>query len=154
MDMQSFGRELVEVLAQRSLEALRTTRLDAVRDVVSGRALHPTSRAATAGMTIGALLVGAAIGAGVTALLTPTSGPDLQKRIARSTRGARRRAAELGETITHGVEDAGEAIMHSVESASTAIGLASPASSSSKKRLANGQSHGTSSHGKRARAHA
>jgi gas vesicle protein len=130
MDMQSFGRELLDVLAQRSLELIRNTKMSDVRDVVSGRFLR-SEGAVSIATAVGALALGAAIGAGVTALVTPTTGPELRKRVARTTRGARKQAMQLGESVAHQVE-------HAVESATTAIGLTSPAP---KKRTTNGHAH-------------
>jgi len=134
MDMQTFGRDLVEVLAHRSLELIRNTKMSDVRDVMSGRFMRPETGVSKTGMTIGALLFGAAIGAGVTALLTPTSGPELRKRVGKSTRAARKQAMELGQSMASEVEHAGHAL---VENATTAIGLTSPA----KRKTMNGHAH-------------
>jgi len=145
MDMQTFGRDLVEALAQRSLELIRTTKMDDVRNVVSGRFLRPET-SMSAGMTIGALLVGAAVGAGVTALLTPTSGPELRRRVTKSTRIARKQAMELGQSMASEVEQAGHAL---IENATTAIGLSAPA----KRKMTNGHAH-TNGHARKSTRHA
>ncbi len=141
MDMQTFGRELADVLAQRSLEVLRKADMSDVREAVTGRFLRPEGGTVTVGTAIGALVVGAAVGAGLTALLTPTTGAELRKRLAKTTRGARKQAMDLGESIASEVGHAGQALIERVESASTAIGLAAakPKQRASGGRGANGQ---------------
>lgn len=135
MDMQSFGRELAQVIGARSLELLRNATMGDVRDVVTGRFLRPQTTAVPVVGALAAFVAGAAIGAGLTAFLTPTTGPELQKRVARSTRGARKQAMELGEAMASQVDHARHAVMESVDHASTAIGLKAPAV---KRRASNG----------------
>lgn len=152
MDMQNFGRDLVDILAKRSLEMLRDAKMSDVRDVVSGRILQrESSGMATAGAVIGALVVGAAVGAGVTALLTPTSGPELRKRVVRTTNKARKQAMQMGDSVVRDIEHQAHVL---VENASTAIGLASP--SPAKRKTSNGHTHAphTNGHARKTRHHA
>lgn len=99
MDLSTFGKQLLDILAQRSLEALRNARIEDVREVMGVRpmpARPPAGSTVSIGATVGALLVGAAIGAGLTALLTPTSGPELRARIAGSASHTRRSTTTRG----------------------------------------------------------
>jgi gas vesicle protein len=152
MDMQNFGRDLVDILAKRSLEMLRDAKMSDVREVVSGRILQRESSGMGAGTMIGALLVGAAVGAGITAFLTPTSGPELRKRVVKTTNKARKQAMQMGDSVVRDIEHQAHTL---VENASTAIGLASPAPA---KRKANGHAHAnghaTNGHARKARQHA
>lgn len=147
MDMQQYGRELAQTLGHRSLELLRTATAGDVRNVVTGRFLHPEAAGVSIWAALGAFAAGAAIGAGVTAFLTPTTGPELRKQVARSTRDARKQAMQLGESMATQVDHARHAVMDGVESATTAIGLTSP---SPKRRHSNGHNgHALSTRTKR-----
>lgn len=125
MDIQSYGKDLLDTLAQRSLDAIRSARLPDMRDVLSGRAFR-AERSVSVGAAIGVLLAGVALGAGVTALVTPTSGPDLRKRMARSTKNA---GVALGSVTTRmqgGVKRARRALEQGMERTVESVSAASP----------------------------
>jgi gas vesicle protein len=150
MDMQSYGRDLVDLLAKRSLEVLREAKMSDVRDVVSGRILQreASSGVATAGAVTLALVVGAAVGAGLTAFLTPTSGPELRKRVVKTTTRARKQAMQMGDQVVRDIEREAHSL---VETATSAIGIASPAPV---KRKTNGHAHLSNGHARKTRHHA
>ncbi|MBN8611963.1 MAG: YtxH domain-containing protein [Deltaproteobacteria bacterium] len=114
MDIQTYGKDLVDIFAQRSLEALRNARMEDVREIVSGRVFR-AQRTFSMGTALGALAVGVAIGAGITALVTPTSGPELRKRVARSTKNAGQRLSSMGTRVVSEMKSAGRAIEETVE---------------------------------------
>lgn len=58
----------------------------------------------------GALVVGAAVGAGMALLLAPTTGPELQSRIRTQVDRLSSEAAKVTETIAARVADAGEKV--------------------------------------------
>ncbi len=113
MDIPTFGKDLVDILANRSLGALRITQVRDPREVLGGRIFRPEPGPGI-GTTIGALVVGVGIGAGVTALLTPVSGPELRKRVARSTRSAHQQLSTVSSSLAEQLERAGRAIERSV----------------------------------------
>lgn len=115
MDLPTYGRHLVELLAERSLEKLRGASLDDVRKLMNGGLPSSVRGTMQVGAALGAFAAGAAVGAGITALTTPTTGPELRKKIAGSTRGARKQARQLGRSVRAHVEEARESIAHGVE---------------------------------------
>jgi hypothetical protein len=144
MNLQTYGRNLMEVLAERSLSAIRGTSVDDVRRILTNAMPGRTHPAAQVGAAMGAFAVGAALGAGLTALYTPTSGPQLRKKLTVSARDARKQAMEMGETVRAQVDDARTTLARGVGQVSTAVGLASPTPSRrATKRRANGQTRPT-----------
>jgi hypothetical protein len=115
MNLESFGHRLMEVVAQRALEALRTTKIDDVRRVMHGQfPLAPEGAGPSfgaIGTAVGAFAVGAALGVGLTALYTPTSGPELRKSVSRRMASARKQGAahldEATSAIARSVEQLG-----------------------------------------------
>jgi hypothetical protein len=101
MNLETFGRNLVDLLAERALDALRGATVDDVRRTLRGQL--PASPAAAesghVGTTLGAFALGAAMGAGLAALYTPTSGEELRTKLSRGADDARARAMALGDTI-------------------------------------------------------
>ena len=141
MDLESFGRSLVEVVAQRALEALRTTKMDDVRRVMHGQFPAAEEGAPSSfvgiGTALGAFAVGAALGVGLTALYTPTTGDELRKNIGRRVAGVRKQA-------TAHLDEATSAIARGVEQLGTSGGgsaLAEPPARPKRKASTNG--HGT-----------
>ncbi len=125
MNLQTYGRQLMEGLAERSLDAIRGTSSDDVRKLF-GRTGHAASTGAFVGAALGAFAVGAAVGVGLTALYMPTSGPQLRKRLSGRAREARKEARELSQTVRSRIGDAGSSIARGVEQATTSVGLSSP----------------------------
>jgi hypothetical protein len=100
MNLETFGRNLVDLLAERALDALRGATVDDVRRTLRGQLpASPAAEGAHVGTTLGAFAIGAAVGAAVAALYTPTSGDELRTKLARGVGDARVRAMALGETI-------------------------------------------------------
>lgn len=132
MNMETFGRSLVAILAERSLAMLRQTSPDDVRRLMNGHlpaSLSPSGRSALSGIaTAGvAFAAGAAIGVGITALYAPTSGEDLRKKIGREAASARKQAMQIGGDVRERLDGARASIVHGVEQVTTAVGLAAPA---------------------------
>jgi hypothetical protein len=130
MDFPTYGRNLVELLAERSLEALRGTSLDDVKQLVRG-AMPEHERGGTmsllrVGAAMSAFAAGAAVGTGVTALCTPTTGPELRNKITSSARGARKQASEIGEAVRAGVEEARSSFVRGVEEATSSVAPSQP----------------------------
>ncbi len=128
MDMQTYGKDLVDILAQRSLDALRTTHMPDMREVLSGR-IFRTEPSVSVAAAVGVLVAGVAIGAGIAALVTPTSGPDLRKRFARSTKSAGSALSSMGTRMVGRLTRAGRAVEHSVERSMESMSAASPLTS-------------------------
>jgi hypothetical protein len=156
MDLQTYGRTLVEVLAERSLSALRGTSMDDLRRLLGSDGASPTSEpVARSGAALGAFAVGAALGAGLTALYTPTSGTQLRKKLTVSARDAQRQAMEIGNSVGTSVRaqlhEARASIAETVEQATAAAGLttvAPPRRASSRRSSSAGKR--TNGHAKRA----
>jgi len=127
MDLQTYGKDLVDILAQRSLEALRNTHMPDMREVLSGR-IFRTEHSVSVGAAVGALVAGVAIGAGIAALVTPTSGADLRKRFTRTTKSAGSTLSSMGARLLGQVTRAGRAVEHSVERSMESMGATSPSS--------------------------
>lgn len=162
MNMESFGRNLVEVLAERSLAMLRSTSADDVRRIVNGQmpsALAPSmGRPALGGFitVLGAFTVGAAIGAGVTALYSPTNGDELRKKLGRGALDARKQAMQLGGDVRGRLDEARASLVHGVEQVTTAVGLSAPAPKRARKSAKSMNGHATHSRSKKSahgRAH-
>lgn len=143
MNIENYGRQLLDVLAERSLQVLRSTKMDDVRRMVRGEvpdtlraAIRPDHSALSAvGAALGIFAVGAAVGAGITALTTPSSGPELRRQLQRGARDAtkqvRKEAKILRADVAHRLDDAkntvAETLSNGVEHVTTAVGLTSPA---------------------------
>lgn len=133
MDMQSFRRDALELVARRSLDLLREMNPSNLRQLAMHTFLPKPSPIVPIAAAIGGLVVGAAIGAGIVAFTTPVSGPVLRKKVATQGRHARARAMELGD-------EARSAIEEQVTSASTALGIAAPKKAKRAARVMNGHS--------------
>jgi gas vesicle protein len=119
MDMQSFRKDALETMARRSLDMLRELDPSHLRQLAMATFRPRPSPIVPIATAIGGLVVGAAIGAGITLFVTPVSGPQMRKRVATQGRRARARAMELSH-------DAGQAIEDQITSASTALGISAP----------------------------
>ncbi len=105
MDIKTFGRHLADVLAERTLNVIRSTNVAELRQAVQGRA--PESRMlSSVAMGLGVFALGAVMGAGLTALYTPTTGPQLRKRLGKGARDARKQALEMGSDVRDRLDDA------------------------------------------------
>lgn len=144
MNLETYGRQLLDVLAHRSLEVLRSTPMDDVRQLVRGEVPEslrltpePASRStlANVGAALGIFAVGAAVGASITALTTPSTGKDLRKQLEKGARDAtkqvRKEAKSLRADVGHRLDDAknnvSESLSHGLEQVTTAVGITSPA---------------------------
>jgi gas vesicle protein len=130
MDMQSFRREALDLVARRSMDVLREFNPSHLRQLAMATFLPKPSPIVPIAAAIGGLVVGAAIGAGVAVFATPVSGPVLRKKVVTEGKRARARAMELSE-------DATRAVQEQATRASTALGITSPVRA---KRVANGHS--------------
>ena len=166
MNMQTFGRNLVEILGERGLAMLRQTSADDVRRLMNGQvptSLSPSPAPSALGglaVALGAFVAGAAIGVGVTALYTPTSGDELRKKLGRGALDARKQAMQLGDGVRGRLDEARASIVQGVEQVTTAVGLASPAPATARRRKStkahamNGHApHGRAKKSAHARAH-
>lgn len=139
MDLPTYGRHLMELLAERSLEAIRGTSIDDVKQLVRGALPESEERSSAmsmlrVGAAVSAFAAGAAVGAGVTALCTPTTGPELRKKLSTSARDARKQAVEIGDAVRAGVEEARTSFVRGVEHASTT--MTTPSTPTRSKRAA------------------
>ena len=117
MDLKTFGRNIGEVLADRSLQLVRSTSMDEIQRLVRGRPAPSTGASTMASVAIGlgVFTLGAAVGAGLTALYTPTTGPELRKQITRGARDARKQAKQLANEV-------GSDVRHRFDDARTSLG--------------------------------
>lgn len=105
MDLKTFGRHLGEVLAERTLNVIRSTNVEELRHAVQGAT--PESRMlSSVAMGLGVFALGAVVGAGITALYTPTTGPQLRKRLGKGARDAQKQALEMGHDVRDRLDDA------------------------------------------------
>lgn len=123
MNLRTFGQNLGQVVAERTLDLMRSTNADDVRRVMHGQMPRPNSSAGTSMMGsialgVGLFTLGAAIGAGVTALYAPTSGRDLRKRLGKNARDAQKQAMEMGSDVRHRLDDARTSIAEELDSMS------------------------------------
>jgi gas vesicle protein len=132
MDMQSFRRDALELVARRSLDVLRDLRPAHLRQMAMDAFIPKPSPMIPIAAALGGLVVGAAIGAGVAVLTTPVSGPVLRRKVATQTRRARARAMSM-------TDDAGRALQEQMTNASTALGISSPAPKRRATRVLNGK---------------
>jgi hypothetical protein len=157
MNMETFGRNLMEIIAERSLAMLRSTSADDVRRMMNGQvpaALSPSSERSTIGSFVtaaGAFVAGAAIGVGVTALYAPTSGDELRKKIGRGASDARKQAMQMGDDVRGRIDEARASIIQSVEHVGSAASLASP-TPAPKRRRKSTKSSAMNGHAPHARA--
>jgi gas vesicle protein len=149
MNLENYGRQLLDVLADRSLEILRSTQIDDVRRVVRGELpaslteRAPSTDMSTLGMVgaaLGIFAAGAAVGAGVAVLTTPSTGPELRQQIEKVTRDAnkkvRKEAKQLRKEVEQRVDGAKSSVMEGMEQVTTAVGLTSPPTKSTAQRKA------------------
>lgn len=149
MDLQTYGRHLAETLAERSLHAIRGTSMHDLRRLIT-EALPASMRpqpVVSAGVTIGAFAAGAALGAGLTALYTPTTGAELRKKLTTSARDATQQAVQLGESVRSRIDDARTTIATRAERSASA-----GAPRKAEKRKSNGHAKKGAAHA-HARAH-
>ena len=98
MDLQTFGRNVLDLLADRALTALRTASYDGVCRLAAVPARPPQAPSGS----LSAFAAGAVLGAGFAALTTPVTGSELRQHLIGATQAARRSAADLGGSVgTH-----------------------------------------------------
>lgn len=93
MDIESFRRDALDLAARRSLEWLRDIDPTRVRQVV-GESLGSRAGGFPTGIAIGAVALGAVVGAGIALFATPVTGPALRERVAKESLRARDRVRE------------------------------------------------------------
>jgi len=144
MNLETYGRQLLNVLAERSLTMLQSTSPEEVRRVLRGELPAVLSERAAmterttssemstlgvVGAALGIFAMGAAVGAGVTALTTSSTGPELQKRIRNTAQNVTKQARKEAQQLRAEVEST---ITHGVEQVASAVGLTSPPAPKSK----------------------